>query len=261
MMFLLIVTLTSMLLAAIMSVIAWRIAGDERRRSEARIAALSAEIHDVPSAPIAVFAQAGASRRADAGVHAEAPRPKSVPAILQAHPRWNEEIELRPAGHAPVSANLFAAPSASAGSRSVAVFAIGALVLCTAVASAILLGGRFSHAPRTTHPAVAVSEALPLELVALGHERVGDRLTVRGVLRNPPSGAERDRLTAVVLLFMPDGGFLTSGRATIESPALRPGGESTFIVTVPGASEVGRYRVSFRTDDRIVPHVDRRHES
>jgi len=50
MMFLLLVTLTSMLLAAIMSLVAWRIAGDERRRSEARIAALAADIHDVERA-------------------------------------------------------------------------------------------------------------------------------------------------------------------------------------------------------------------
>ena len=43
--FLLLVTLTSLLLAAIMSLVAWRAAGDERRRSEARVAALAAEIH------------------------------------------------------------------------------------------------------------------------------------------------------------------------------------------------------------------------
>ena len=46
MMFLLIVTVTSMLLAAIMSAIAWRLSGDERRRSDARVAALAAEIRD-----------------------------------------------------------------------------------------------------------------------------------------------------------------------------------------------------------------------
>ena len=261
MMFLLIVTLTSMLLAAIMSVIAWRIAGGEGRRSAARIAALSAEIHDVPSVPVAAFAQADASRRADPVRPAEPPRLKSAPAMPRARQRWDEELELRPAGQTPVSADLFATPSAASGSRSAAVFAIGALVLCGAVASAILLGARLSHAPRTTNRALAVPAALPLELVALGHERVGDQLTVRGVLRNPPSGAEMERLTAVVFLFMPDGGFVTSARAAIELPALRPGGESAFIVTVPAAGNVGRYRVSFRTDDRIVPHVDRRHES
>jgi hypothetical protein len=109
--------------------------------------------------------------------------------------------------------------------------------------------------------ATAEAAALPLELVALGHERAGDQLTVRGVVRNPASGAAMDRLTAVVLLFTPDGGFLASGRAVVEPPALSPGGESTFAVTMPRAGEVGRYRVSFRADDKLIAHLDRRHES
>src|SRR5207244_2824807 len=37
MMFLLVVTILSMLIAVVMSVIAWRLAGEERRRSEARV--------------------------------------------------------------------------------------------------------------------------------------------------------------------------------------------------------------------------------
>ena len=78
------------------------------------------------------------------------------------------------------------------------------------------------------------------------------------MVRNPAAGARVDRLTAVVFLFNRDGGFLTSGRTMIEPSALVPGGESIFVVTIPGAAEVGRYRVSFRTDDRIVPHLDRR---
>ena len=216
MMLLVVVTLTSMLLAVAMSVIAWRIAGDERRRSEARVAALAAKIHG-------------------GGAVADTP-------------------------------GLFAQRSSSR-SHSSALFAIGVLVICGTVGSAMFLGARTGGAARTTKPVTAASSAAlapgatPLELVALGHQRDGDQLTVRGVVRNPPSAAERDRLSAVVFLFTPEGGFLTSGRATIASPALVPGGESTFIVTVPGAASVGRYRVSFRTDDHIVPHVDRRHES
>jgi len=99
---------------------------------------------------------------------------------------------------------------------------------------------------------------VPVELLALGHDRDGARLTVRGVVRNPSAGRAVDRMTAVVFLYNRDGGFLTSGRAAIDSTALLPGGESAFVVAVPGASDVGRYRVSFRTDDRVVPHVDRR---
>jgi hypothetical protein len=70
-----------------------------------------------------------------------------------------------------------------------------------------------------------------------------------------------DHLTAVVFVFDRRGGFLSSGRAAVESAALIPGGESTFAVTIPGAEEVARYRVSFRSGDRIVAHVDKRNGS
>lgn len=107
-------------------------------------------------------------------------------------------------------------------------------------------------------PASAVAADQVLQLLALDYERGDDHLTVRGVVRNPPRGSEVDHLTAVVLLFNQQGGFLTSGRSVVESAALPPGTEARFAVTVPGAFDVGKYRVSFRTDDRVVPHVDRR---
>jgi hypothetical protein len=85
-------------------------------------------------------------------------------------------------------------------------------------------------------------------------------LTVRGVVRNPAAGVDMGRLTAVVILLSPDGGLVETGRAEVDASALRAGGESAFAVTVPRAGDVGRYRVSFRTDDQVVSHVDRRHE-
>ena len=100
--------------------------------------------------------------------------------------------------------------------------------------------------------------ARALELVALGHERDRDRLTVRGIVRNPVSGSPVNQLTAVVLVYDRAGGFLTTGRALVQVPSLGPGGESTFLVTIPGAADVGRYRVSFRSEDRVIPHVDTR---
>jgi len=121
----------------------------------------------------------------------------------------------------------------------------------------VFIGWRFTSWIKSPCRIPAVA-ALPLELVALGHERDGESLIVRGIVRNPASGAAVDRLTAVVFLFNREGGFLSSGRVAVETSALRPGTESTFVVTVPGAGAVERYRVSFRTDDRIVPHVDRR---
>jgi len=240
--FLLVVTLVSMLLAVVMTVIAWRAAREERRRSEARVAALAADIQT------AVAASA-------VGMRAE--------------PR------LRAVTQTPTSnGDLFAAGPSAASSRSVIVIGVGLFLFATVAALAVVLssGSRSRTATAPTAPVSQVqptptttgaspTSSVPLELVALGHQRDGDRLIVRGVIRNPSSGGPTDRLTAVVFLFDRDGGFVTSGRASIEPAVLPPGGESTFLVTVPGAGDVSRYRVSFRSDSGIVPHMDKRTRS
>jgi len=230
MMFLLLVTVISIALAAVMGIVAWRIAREEARRSEARIAALAAEIHGADALPL---------------------RPVAT------------DLELRPRPVAAASGEMFGgAAQAQARARWPAVLAAGIFVVATAGALVVVLSGgpaATTHASNQPVPAAAPAAApAPLELVALGHERDGKGLIVRGVVRNPASGATVDRLTAVVFLFNREGGFLTSGRVMIEPPGLRPGGESIFVVTIPGAGDVGRYRVSFRTEDRIVPHIDRR---
>ncbi|OLC82196.1 MAG: hypothetical protein AUH72_07635 [Acidobacteria bacterium 13_1_40CM_4_65_8] len=232
MLFLLLVTLISMLLAVIMSVIAWRAAQEEKRRSDARIAALAAEIHDTDRPHAAPRAEADLDLR----------RPVETPVSL------------------PVTGLFETSGAARTGPRLATVVGIGLLVFGSVAAVAFGLGTGSTNQASSANPANhATSENLvPLELLALGHERNGDRLMVRGVVRNPSAGREIDRVIAVVFLYNRDGGFLASGRAAIESTALVPGGESGFIVVVPGASNVGRYRVSFRTEDRVVPHVDRR---
>jgi hypothetical protein len=223
MMFLSFLTFVSLLVAIVMTGIAWRMSAEERRRSSARVATLAADIHD-----------------SDFDLRSE-----------------ESHIE-----GSPTLADLFAtAQPVQSGSRFATVIACGVIVVGSLSTVGLLLSGG-------SHPAKAAAESrttpaglpnpVPLELLALGHERSGDDLTVRGVIRNPSSGVAVDRLTAVVFLFNRDGSFLTTGRATVESPALVPGGESRFVVTVPSAADVGRYRVSFRTEDRVVPHVDRR---
>jgi len=64
-----------------------------------------------------------------------------------------------------------------------------------------------------------------------------------------------------VFVFDADGGFVTSGRAPIDSTSFLPGGESAFLVNIPGAEHAARYRVSFRTDTALIPHLDQRHAS
>jgi hypothetical protein len=225
---LLLVTLTSIVLAGIMSLVAWRVAGEERRRSDARVAALAAEIHG----------------------------PHRTPAFSR-----GDDLDLRPAGQVSSAAELFGAAQPRPAARWPVVLAAGVFVVASAAALVIVLSSGSSataHSPASPPALAPAAPAPPLELVALGHERNGDRLTVRGVVRNPESGAAVDRLAAVVFVFNHDGGFVSSGRVTVEAAALRPGAESIFIVTLPDAGDVGRYRVSFRTDERIVPHVDRR---
>ena len=221
---LVVTTAVSIVTAAIMGAIAWRLAREERRRSEARVAALAAELHEVDL---------------------ELQPSRVAPPV--------EFFRLEPAGHTP--------------SRLATVLAVGVFVVATALAVIVAIGrdGEPLAArvvPEIARPAApaerAVGDHVPLELVALGHDRDGDRITVRGVVRNPSVGDGRDQLAVGVMLFNRDGGFLGTETAALDAPALAPGSESTFAVTMATATEVGRYRVSFRSRDQIVPHVDRR---
>jgi hypothetical protein len=230
------VTLFSLLLAAVMTTLAWRLAREERRRSDARVAALAAAIHGGPHAM---------------------PDPRGAASDL-------------PLRVETASAELFASAQPPQGrSRPAAVFALGVLVVGSVAALVVVLSGQHHTAgasgvggPQTAQAAKTPNvEAAPLELVALTHDRDADRLVVRGIVRNPDAGADVTHLTAVVLLFNHDGGFVASGRAAVDASTLAPGMETPFAVAIAGASDVGHYRVSFRTPapgDRVVPHVDRR---
>jgi hypothetical protein len=215
------VALISIAVAVAMTVIVLRMVWQERQRSAARVAALAAEIH---------------SGGRDLPLQDEAP---SVAAG-----------EMFAATQPPSPRGVLGAGVLAFGIAAAIVLAVGATRYWTRP------DGQSSQPARITAPQ-ATTETL--ELLALDHERADDHLTVRGIVRNPARGSEVDHLTAVVLLFNQQGGFLTSGRGAVETAALQPGAEAAFEITVPGAADVGRYRVSFRTDDHVVPHVDRRH--
>jgi hypothetical protein len=125
---------------------------------------------------------------------------------------------------------------------------------------AVLLGG-FVVVRMTAQgqPAVAAHQVhTPLELLSLRHEREGANLSVAGLVRNPPAAPVVERLSAVVFLFDQQGQFVTSAKAPIDFLKLTPGDESPFVVKVAASQSVARYRVSFRTEDGTLPHVDRR---
>lgn len=152
--------------------------------------------------------------------------------------------------------------TASPSSTRYGLIALGAFVVVAALA-ALLWGApsRPSRAATLKGSASAASHKAvdaPLELVALEHERDGNRLVVRGLVRNPRTGAARDGLTVVVLAYNRAGDLLASGRAAVLAATLAPGETTPFVVNVTGADATDRFRVSFRSGARVELHVDRR---
>jgi hypothetical protein len=145
-------------------------------------------------------------------------------------------------------------PGAAAGDA----WAVGIAACGAALVGAAVLHWTLGSDVRPALTETARVEPPPLGLMSLGHERGEARLVIHGVVRNPARGPSLTQLTAVVILFVRQGGFLTSGRAQVESIVLAPGSEAPFVVVVSSAAAIGRYRLSFRTAERVVPHLDRR---
>jgi len=157
-------------------------------------------------------------------------------------------------GDAPLSnPTLFADVDSKPRSGSPWLLAAGAVVVLLALTGVYIFNRAGATASANQGPA-------PLELTALRHERSGDTLVITGVVNNPGQGRAYDDLVAVVFTFDREGSYLTSGRAGLDFRRLSPASESPFSITLPSAAGVARYRVSFRTDAAIVPHVDRRQQ-
>jgi hypothetical protein len=154
-------------------------------------------------------------------------------------------------------AALFQSASTESASTRRLVPIIGAVIVLLALATIYFVSGQ-PDADAVTARAAAGAVNLPLELVSLRQAREGETLTVSGMVRNPSGATDRRQVAAVVFLFDRKGSFVASGRAPLDYQALAPGDESPFVITVPGAADVSRYRVSFREGDDVLPHVDRR---
>jgi hypothetical protein len=107
---------------------------------------------------------------------------------------------------------------------------------------------------------IAGSARQPLELLSLKHSTdQNGAFVVTGLVQNPTEGASLRGVVATVYLFDQQGRYFASGRARLDVTTLGPGEESPFVVQVPHAAAVSRYRVGFRLDDGgVVAHVDRR---
>ena len=215
---LLFVTIVSFMAAVGFGVFAWRTFAEDRRRSAARVAALATAIHAVP------------------GPQPVAEKPVAVARMFTTESGGS--LQTRPFIKAAV----------------VGVMAM-IIVVYVAMSSRSTPEGA---APAATPTAASDRQAAALELVSMRHTREGTTLTISGLVRNPRAGATTARVTAVVFAFDRDGTFVASGRAPLDFTTLEPGDESPFVVKIPNISNVGRYRVSFRTDAGMLRHVDRR---
>jgi hypothetical protein len=225
---LIVLTALSLALAAGMAIVIVRLLREDRERSEARVAALTAMAEVSEETPVY-------SPVETAG-----------------------ELELRPAP-AGAAAGLFAPhDNPSPWGRRFAV--IGALAAVLIAAGFVATSGRGTPNHASAHVAAPSDPgSMPLELLALRHSRDAQNLTISGTVHNPKNAAPLARLVATAFVFGPDGAFLTSSRAPLDVTTLAPGEESPFVVKVPVSGDVSRYRISFRTEDgRVVGHVDKR---
>lgn len=249
------ITLVSLVVALVMSVTAWRLTRDEHRRAAARVAALSV------AASAGGFGAQGLP--SPEGFGTGSPRAKSLwaPAQFSEAPSAPPPLDLdrdvdvvpeiaHPDGFLGTAAHPYG--SGSGGRQHGLAIAAAVLFAVLATGLAWMMSG-----PRGS-TAAAMGPNMPLELVSLRHDRQDARLAVSGLVRNPLTGQPVEGVTAVVFLFDHQGTFVTSATAPVDFRKLGVGDESPFVVSLDAPPTVTRYRVSFRTDDGVVSHIDRR---
>lgn len=238
---LLTITIVSLTVATACAAVTWRTLAEQRRRRSARVAALAAAIGGESTAPVVsitaappmdgrLVSRAEPAPAATAFDGASIERPLTVAVASMFTTTEGGSVKGRPLIKAAV-----------VGAMAVA------LIVVVAMASL----------ERPTS-AAAPAESAPLELVSMRHTRDGGKLTVAGLVRNPRAGATVTRVTAVVSAFDGNGTLVVSASAPLDFTTLEPGDESPFVVTIPSAPDVARYRVGFRTDDGRLRHLDRR---
>jgi hypothetical protein len=229
-----IVTLAAVAVAIATSVIAFRLAREERLRSAARVLALTQLAGEFPD---------------------ETPDARTARIDFA-------DVEIDPAFEVAGVSELFSEPlPSSAWARRAPIIAGMAVVglLTVLLFRPSSNAGSTGGMPTGTTAADANRDPKPLELLSLRHTQEGENLTITGLVQNPRGAGPLAKLTATAFLFAADGTFVTSGRAPLDFTTLGPGDESGFVISVPGAANVARYRVGFRDENgRVVSHVDRR---
>lgn len=252
------VTIASAAVALTMCAIVVKLLRAERRRSDARVEALLALAGEPSAGARPDNHEAAVAARELLGHVRVTPSEDAAPEpVFQAGPERNDGDLVLHSG-APVTGvdGLFAEREApSPWGRRVAVAAACAVLVTV---GAFVVGSLESEAeaPGTSAQSTA---ATPLELLSLRHAAEREAMTITGLVQNPRGGGAVSGVTVVAFLFASDGTFLGSGRAPLDFTELKPGDESPFVVEVPKARGVARYRVSFRgRDGEVISHVDKR---
>jgi len=265
------VTVLSLGLALGMSVLAWRTSQELKRHGAARVAALAAAAGvpaTVPPIPDEATTPAG-SPTTDAPASPWRSPTSVVTEAAAGLSTFTSEARAAGTGAVPLATDVPVAAAIPVQSgflgteepvresnRHQRWLAAAAAVLAVVLGGVVYL--RMSGGDSQPVSAQLQAASSPLELLSLRHEREGVNLSVAGLVRNPPSAPVVERVTAVVFLFDQQGTFVTSAKAPIDFLKLTAGDESPFVVKVAAPQSVARYRVSFRTDDGTLPHVDRR---
>lgn len=255
---LLVVTVVSLVVAAASATVAWQVTRAERQRRAARVAVLATAagvpaVSALPSTPFAAASQAPAPASAidvTADLHEFTPMRDELPAPAPARVTPTEVAET------PVAVGaLFAGPSAASGSAGRQQWLMGAAgVFAAVVVTFAGIGFLGSRAAGT----VAAPQRIPLELVALSHNRAEGGLAVAGLVRNPVAAAHVQQVEAEVRVFDAAGILIGSRTTRVEAPSLEPGQEASFAVALGEMATAARYRVSFSAAGTMLPHVDRR---
>jgi hypothetical protein len=267
---LLAITVVSLVAALVMSFTAWRVARENRARSAARVAALvaaaSEDRREMPPAVERTTPHASVvndARRAP--WKPSQPQPRHLKSRSQdRHPLEREERLMGHAGDVDPAdgvgesflGSAVARPASSNRQRGLALAACALFVALVTVGYVSIFGDDAdSVGVVASEPAASPA---PLELISLGHQRKSSALAITGLVRNPSQAQPVEQLAAVAFLFDQQGRLLTSARADVDFKQLAPGDESPFVITLDAPANVARYRVSFRNDAGVVPHVDRR---
>ena len=216
------VTVISLTMAFAMGVVTWRLIREERRRSDARVTTLLADLE--PHGP-------------DVG-----PVERTVPRARNVAP---------PVPVAQSPTGLFATMTGAPASLGPFLATVAAAVVVLAAVSFTMLSGGTPADPGAGDPE-------PVELLSLAHAKEGEYLAITGSIRNPSGGIEREQLSVTATVFDRDGTVVGTGQTPLPVAVLSPGSETPFSISLPDADRINRYRVSFMQGQTSVPHVDRR---